>query len=345
VSELLALPLTDRAWDPLPLDPVRLWIFSLALALWGLVTLALAWPRGPQTAGPESTQPGAPPGRLPAWGLWGPIALAGAALAALGGYPAQSQPLLVLGLALVLAADTERRTGSSLLARRHGWLLLLFGASAALGWLFYWLNLFLQLWTYPGAGAPLAFLLVRTLDYATLLPALMALRQWLASLPGLVALMDRGMPVDDRGRPREAWLYLGAACVALLGAAIWPDWIWAPAWMAPVLLVLGMQKIAGQHTLFASTRRGDWTGILLPGLAALALGAAIQGWNVLTGPVWDFRLPLIDGLHLFGLPLPAYAGLVPLGLLGLWVAQQLAHPWRRRGRRPPPFPVRISIRR
>jgi hypothetical protein len=55
---------------------------------------------------------------------------------------------------------------------------------------------------------------------------------------------------------------------------------------------------------------------------------------------------MIQAWILFGLPLPAYAGLLPLGLLGIWIADGLAHPWRRRPQgRQRPFPVRISINR
>jgi hypothetical protein len=79
--------------------------------------------------------------------------------------------------------------------------------------------------------------------------------------------------------------------------------------------------------------------------ATLLLGLLIQGWNRLLGLAYVFRIPLIQGLPLLGLPLPAYLGLLPLGLLGLQVADQLAHPWKRRPLgHPRPFLVRLSIK-
>jgi hypothetical protein len=259
-----------------------------------------------------------------------------------------SQPLLILGLTLLLAAHTEWRTGISLVNQRPGYFLLLYPASALLGWLFHWVNLFLQLWVYPGAGTDSAipFVLVRTLDYATLLPALMVLRQWLAAWRPLLDWCTRAGSVQGSNQTQEGWLYLGAASIGLAGSALWPDWIWPLTWLSPVLLVMGMQQVGGKPTLFAGTRRGDWSRILIPALAALLLGLVIQGWNVLVGPAWTFSLPLIQSRSLFGLPLPAYAGLLPLGLLGVWCADQLAHPWKRRPKkRRREFPIRISVNR
>ena len=83
---------------------------------------------------------------------------------------------------------------------------------------------------------------------------------------------------------------------------------------------------------------------MLAGLGAL-LYTRIAGWLVrrfgerglLIGGgaglvVW------LGGVALFGLPLPAWLGLLPLAVLGLWAADQVAAPWRQRPR--PPDPVR-----
>jgi hypothetical protein len=350
LGEILVFPLAARSWDPLPLDPNRFALFCLALAIWLLGSLWLAWPRRPVAAtasgGAQKVLPDLASSHwtFPRWGIWGALSVGAAVAAALANLPGLSQPLLVTGLTLLLAADSERRSGSSLVGTRPGYLLLLYPASALLGWLFHWLNIFLQLWTYPGADSAIETVLARTLDYATLLPALMVMRQWLSGWGPLLRVLGSARPLDVTYGPGGGWAFVAGACAALCGAGVWPDWIWAPAWIAPLLLVLGMQKVAGRPSLLAGPDRGDWSGIALPGISALILGLAIQGWNTLAGPVWTFSLPLVDAMRVFGLPLPAYAGLVPLGILGVWVAQRLAHPWRRGPhRRLPELPVRIGI--
>jgi hypothetical protein len=359
LGEVLAFPLAGRAWDPLPPSDA---VLGLACAAAGGALLVALWRARPRPSGNresvETTQDKAPPSnprRAIRLLVWGGLLLGAALALALAGQAGLSQPVLVLGLTLGLAGHTDQRTGASLLTKRPGFVLLLFPVSALLGWLFHWLNLFLQLWVYPGSGGESAipFVLVRTLDYATLLPALLTLRQWLASWRPLRDGWSRARPLSGdhgdgvgvAGRRHAPWPWLTLAGLGLAGAAIWPDWIWPLSWCAPLLLAIGLQRARGRPSLFAGIRRGDWTRVLLPGLAALLLGLLIQGWNSLVGPVWMFQLPLIQGLPLLGLPLPAYAGLPPLGLLGLWVADQLAHPWRRRPLgRFRPFPVRLSIK-
>jgi len=348
LGQFLSLPLDVRTGDPLPLDRPVFAVFSAGVSVLVIATLWFARPRRPLRESGVTPRTLVRAGRFPRWGAWGALAAGAAMAAAMGGMSGASQPLLVLGLTLLLAAHTEWRSGISLVRQRPGFFLLLYPASALLGWLFHWVNLFLQLWVYPGAGADSAipFVLVRTLDYATLLPALLVLRQWLASWRPLLDWCTRSGSSQGFERPQSGWLSIGAASIGLAGSAVWPDWIWPLTWVSPVLLVMGIQQLGGKSTLFSGTRRGDWSRILIPALAALLLGLLIQGWNVLVGPVWTFNLPLIQARPLFGLPLPAYAGLLPLGLLGVWCADQLAHPWRQRLKdRFPAFPVRISVSR
>lgn len=363
LGELLRFPLDARAWDPLPPDTALLVLAWVAAGAAVLVPLWMARPDPARTRQALEADPGGDQALGQAGGgasralrplrllVWGGLLLGAALALARAGLAGLSQPALVLGLTLVLAGHTERRTGTSLVAKRPTYFLLLFPVSALLGWLFHWLNLYLQLWIYPGAGAESAipFVLVRSLDYGTLLPALLVLRQWLASWGPLLVGWSRARPL---GREHEAggqglgWTWLGLAGLGLAGAAVWPDWIWPLAWCAPLLLALGLQRTGGGPGLLAGITRGDWSRLLITALAALLLGVLIQGWNSLMGPVWVFQVPLIGALPFLGLPLPAYVGLLPLGLLGLWVADQLAHPWRRRPLGlPRPFPVRLSIKR
>lgn len=359
LGELLTLPLAVRAWDPLPFDPPSFGLACVVAAVVVLLPLWLARPAAGRSSGPTdlglAQRPTSGPLSAARLLVWGGLLFGAAVALALAGLPGASQPALVLGVTLALAGQTERRTGTSLLTKRSGYVLALFPVSALLGWLFHWLNLFLQLWIYPDADAESAipFVLVRTLDYATLLPALLIGRQWLASWRPLLDWSSRAQrpaQIHDQRPLAPARAGLAAPWLALSGlgltaAAVWPDWIWPLTWLSPLLLAMGLQAATGRPGPFAGIPRGDWSRILSPALAALLLGLLIQGWNQVVGPTWVFQLPLIQGLPLFGLPVPAYPGLLPLGLLGLWVADQLARPWRRRPLgRFRPFPVRLSIK-
>jgi len=343
LGELLQLPLAARAWDPLGPSPFITWVSNAVVLLLLGACVFFAWPR--RTPGPHLTL--APAGRVPRFVWLGVFALLLALMAADAAAVNTATGLVTLAVAIFAGADTERRTGSSLLSRRRGYFWSLFAASAFTGWLFYWLNLYLQLWTYPAATETVPFVLGQSLHYAVLLPALLSLRQWLASFPAVLAAVSRAEPLRvGTTAPQEGWGLLLIPLTALAGAGLWPDWIYPITLSAPLLLAIALQQIRRRPTPFAGIVSGDWSRVLLPALAALLLGLLTQGLNALLGPAWVIRLPLLGGPALFGLPLPAWVWIGLLGPFGVWLADQLTRPWQQRPQQPPPrsrFPVRIEI--
>jgi hypothetical protein len=343
LGQFLHLPLEARAWDALSPDPALTWV---ALGLTAALVALTLWLTRAQ--GPAVNPQGPTPRPWPAWTWVGPSLL----ILALGlgldgggtGLGHLGWPIALLGLTLILSADTQRRGGTSLLTQNRAYLAALYGAGALLGWAWYWINLYLQLWHYPQAPAPALFGVLATLAYATLLPGLLALRQWLGTLPGLRDWGRRAEPRNLDLGPGVAWPLIALGSLGLLGAGVWPDWIYPLTWLAPLSLALGMQRLSGASGLFAGVERGDWGRPLLTALAALILTLAAQAWNQWAGPLWVWEIPLIGGPRVLGLPAPGYLGGVVLGLLGLWVADQVARPWRGRSQsRFPDFPVRIMI--
>ena len=344
LPERLQLPLTARAWDPLGPSPLITWSTDGLALLLLAACVFFAWPRRP--AGPCKPTPVSGGIRRFAW--LGVFALLLALIAADGGAVSAVIGLVTLALAIFANADTERRTGHSLLTRRPGYFGSLFAASLIAGWLlFYWLNLYLQLWTYPAATEAVPFLLGQSLHYAVLLPALLSLRQWLASYPALLRAVTRAEPLTGgAAAAQEGWVLLLVALPALAGAALWPDWIYPLTLSAPLLMAIALQQIRRRPTPFAGIATGDWSRILLPALAALLLGLLTQGLNALLGPAWVIQLPLLGGPALFGLPLAAWVWIALLGPFGVWLSDQLTKPWQERPQQPLPrsrFPVRVEI--
>ena len=342
LTELLRLPLTERAWDALRPSPlVTLAAWSLMIAVIGAIVWS-AHPRARSRRTIETRTPSA----LPRYTWFGVFALIVAIAAVDGGAVNLAAALITLAVTLFANADTQRRTGNSLLRQRPGYFYSLFPASLAVGWAFYWLNLWLQLWTYPAATETVPFLLGKSADYAVLLPALLSLRQWLASYPLLLAWTTQARPLNGRASPQEGAVLLGLAAVALVGAPLWPDCIYPLTLLAPLLLAVGLQQLRDQPTLFAGLANGDWSRVLLTAVAALLVGLLTQACNQALGPAWVIELPLIGGPNLLGLPLPAWLWFPALGLFGLWVGDQLTTPWKQRPQQPqyrPRFPIKVVV--
>ncbi len=342
IGELLTLPLVQRAWDPLPPDSIFTAVLDALALLLLLLPLWLARP----TAARGRCMPNTPAGAVPRFVWFGVFALLIAVMAAEGGGVNAAVGLVTLALATLVNADTERRTGTCLLSQRPGYFLRLFGLSLIAGWLFYWLNLFLGLWTYPNATETLPFVVGKSLDYSVLLPALFSLRQWLASFPWVLDATNRATPIATASTPQEGWVLAAVALLALTGAALWPDWIYPATLTAPLLLALALQQIRGRPTPLAGVASGDWSRILLPALAALLLTALAQGLNGLIGPGWIIDPSQLGGPAPLGLPLAGWAWVALLGPLGIWLGDRLTEPFKQDPQHPPMrtrFPVRVEM--
>lgn len=219
---------------------------------------------------------------------------------------------LWLGYVVTMNALAYRRTGRSPLTHRTGWLLALFPASAVFWWLFEYLNQYTHNWHYGGIVASNGwdYFLQGSLPFSTVLPAVVSTRAWLAGVPRLDAL---ALP-PLRGHAVLAWGALLAGVFALAGIGLWPEQLFAMLWLAPLLVLAGLQKIVVGESLFAPLARGDWRPVLLPALAALVCGLFWELWNWGSAAQWHYGVPYVQRFHVFEMPLLGYAGYLPFGV-------------------------------
>lgn len=229
-------------------------------------------------------------------------------------------PLWLSWIVLVNAL-AFRRTGRCLLIRHPRAYLALFPLSAAFWWYFEYLNRFVQNWHYVGevTREPLSYFLHASLAFSTVLPAVIGTLAWLWTWPGLGSrcLSWRGMPGHRRVRGA---LLLTIAAVSLAGLGLWPDVLFPLVWVAPLLLILGLQMLEGVPTVFTELAHGSGRCLALPALAALLCGFLWELWNVNSDPKWIYSIPFVDRFHLFEMPILGYAGYLPFGLECLVIA-------------------------
>jgi hypothetical protein len=219
---------------------------------------------------------------------------------------------LWVGYIVTMNALAWRRSGRSPLTHETGRLLLLFPVSAVFWWLFEHLNQFVGSWYYTGVvdSGDLDYFIQGTLPFATVLPALVSTRAWLATLPRLDGIW---LP-PVRGHSALPWISLLIGASALAGIGLWPDQLFAMLWLAPLLVLAGLQKLVTGESLFAPLARGDWRPVLLPALAALVCGLFWEMWNWGSAAQWHYSVPYVQGLFIFEMPLLGYAGYLPFGV-------------------------------
>ena len=223
------------------------------------------------------------------------------------------------GYVIVMNALAYRRSGRSPLTHETGRFLLLFPLSAAFWWLFEHLNAFAGNWYYTGVvdSGDLDYFIQGTLPFSTVLPAVVSTRAWLATFPRLDGIW---LP-PIRGHAALPWVSLALGVVALAGIGLWPERLFAMLWLAPLLVLAGLQKLVTGESLFSPLARGDWRPVLLPALAALVCGFFWELWNWGSAAQWRYSVPYVQGLSVFEMPLLGYAGYLPFGVACALAAQ------------------------
>ena len=235
--------------------------------------------------------------------------------------------LLWLGYIVVLNALAYRRSGRSPLTHDGARFIALFPASAAFWWLFEYLNQFSGNWYYDGiapSGA-LAYVVQASLPFSTVLPAVASTWAWLATFPRL----ERPSLPPIRAGAWLAWLALLGGTAALVALPLAAEALFAMLWLAPLLVLAGLQALIVGESLFAPLAHGDWRPVLQPALAALLCGFFWELWNYGSLAKWHYSIPYVQRFPLFEMPLLGYAGYLPFGVecaLVMQLAARLARP-------------------
>lgn len=248
--------------------------------------------------------------------------------------------LMLAGYVLLVNHMIKLLTGKNLLKVQRDYLLWMGAAGAMLVWLLVYLNLFVASWaTQP--DNPVMQLLLYTPLFAILAPAVLSTRALLGSLPGGLKQLSRGIPLPAPGDVTLVVCLGVVAMTGLLGGAAWPAQLFWLLWLAPLLLLIALQLMWQESTIFSGLKNGDWgrvvcavlSGIMVANLAVIAYQA--NGGTL-----------VINLSH----PLLAQPGYALFGLLCLQLGDVIAENWRgkQRGemfRQKKKFPIPVVARK
>jgi hypothetical protein len=216
---------------------------------------------------------------------------------------------------VVINALCYRQSGYCMLLCRPVFFLLLFPISAVFWWFFEYLNRFVQNWYYIGPEfSAWEYFWYATLPFATVLPAVLGLRDWLASTRWLQQRFDQYKPLQLQHPKLFATLILLLSGAALAGIGVWPNMLFPLLWVAPLLIILSLQSLMGERHLLAELTVGNWTPLMAAALAALICGFFWEMWNVNSLAKWNYSIPFVQRYLIFEMPLLGYAGYLPFGL-------------------------------
>ncbi len=94
----------------------------------------------------------------------------------------------------------------------------------------------------------------------------------------------------------------------------WPRYFFPLVWLSLFFIVDPINDALGHRSLFRAIAAGNWRPVVALGLGCLVCGFFWEMWNYLSYPKWTYRIPFVDFLHVFEMPILGYGGYVPFSL-------------------------------
>ncbi len=216
---------------------------------------------------------------------------------------------------LTLDALVKARRGSSLMTRAPAKFAQLFLFSTVFWWIFEAFNLPVQNWHYilDQNYSPLAYNLIATLNFTTVLPVVMEMGELLTSFKPLRPRLP-AEAVGERATPAVAarLILLGALCVIL--PFLWPHQTFFVLWLSLAFLLDPINNLLGRKSALAHLKARDWRFFLTIPLAGLCCGFFWEMWNSQALPKWYYTVPYVGFSKVFEMPILGYSGYLPFAV-------------------------------
>ncbi len=231
---------------------------------------------------------------------------------------------LWLGFILTLDGLNVAVNGTSLLQRSWMRFVATFLFSSVFWWVFEALNIPVHNWSYrfDHPYSPMAQAFWMTLDFMTVLPAVLELFELFAAIPGLRPRLDP----DKVGERLPVWVAvtLMVAGVVMLGLPwIFPQQTYGFLWLGLIFLLDPINNLARRKSASAHLLARDWRFFVTIPLATIFCGFFWEMWNSQALPGWKYIIPGVNAMpYLFGGPVPrlfempwiGYSGYLPFGV-------------------------------
>jgi len=246
---------------------------------------------------------------------------------------------VILFLALISNYWGASRSGNNLFRLQRNYYLAMALTSGVLGWLLVYLNLYTHSWLDTGDSS-VASALIQSLLFAMLAPTILSIRALLGSFASLLKLLSRNYAVPSPAHDTTAFILIPLALIGSLGGAAWPATLFWLYWTSPLLLLIALQLLWHESSIFAGLTNGDWSRIVT---------AAISGLIVCNAALITFESA--GGTLLIELPNMAFQqlGFALFGLICLQLGDVIAEAWRGKTRgevfKKKSFPIPVVVKK
>ena len=248
--------------------------------------------------------------------------------------------IMLLVYVLLINLFIKRITGNSPFSAQKNYYIGVSIASVVLCGLLSYLNLFVASWTVEQDNSLIVQILLYTPLFALLAPAVLVTRALLGSFPGLLKSLTCRVTFPAASGETLARILVPVAILGLLGGAAWPAKLFWLLWISPLLLLIAMQFLWHESSIFARVKSGDWGRIVCTALSGIIVGnLAVISYQA--NASLDINLPNIW---------VAQAGLALFGLTCLQLGDVIAENWRGKSRtamfqQKKKFPIPVVVRK
>ena len=220
---------------------------------------------------------------------------------------------LWLGYCLTVDALVLKRKGTSLLTRSPRAYVGLFIISVPSWWFFEIMNWRIQNWYYDGRQylSDWEYVILASLSFSTVMPAVFGTAELVSTFDWLKRL--RHGPIVTPTRATLLGVYM-VGCLGLALLLIWPLYFFPFLWLSVYFILEPINIWLGNRSLARYTSERDWRPVLSLWVGSLICGFFWEMWNFFSYPKWIYRVPYVDFLHVFEMPLLGYGGYLPFAL-------------------------------
>lgn len=251
--------------------------------------------------------------------------------------PVLFSALILIAASYLLDTLSFRRSGTSLLRSQLNYVLWLSYTGAMLGAAIACLNSFSPLWSSP--LDIFGEVLLAILLGGILLPAILITRLWLSGASLLLRHLTRTVSLPALAAEPVASILLLATLIGLLGGTAWPRYLGWLFWLSPLLLLISLQLIWHESTVFSALKHGDWSRVVLGAASGILVCGGTFALFKLTGGAFYITTSPVLSILLFAV----------FGLLCLQLGDVVAENWRGKKRselfKKKPFPIPVITKK
>src|SRR5712692_4729450 len=223
-------------------------------------------------------------------------------------------PICWTGFILFADGLVWHARGTSWLRSAPGEFVVLALLSIPLWLVFEFFNLYIDNWYYVGLPEnPALRLFGYAWSFGTIWPAIFegadlvgVWRAGKAGGAGTEGLFDAALPASPAS-PALSILSMALGAVMLVWPLLWPSrYLAAPVWLGFIFLLDPINARLGAPSLVADALAGRLDRLINLAVSGLLCGLLWEFWNYWSRAKWHYRVPIMEHVKLFEMPLPGF---------------------------------------